>query len=76
MKETEAPKAADVLQEDSTVAAAAPSGTGGRDTDPALEPDRDQIARLAYSYWEARGGEGGSPEDDWFRSERELRAAK
>jgi hypothetical protein len=38
-----------------------------------LEQDsgREEIARLAYSYWEARGG-GGSPEDDWFRAEREL----
>jgi Protein of unknown function (DUF2934) len=32
------------------------------------------IARLAHSYWEARGGTGGSPEDDWLRAERELNA--
>jgi len=35
---------------------------------------RDEIARLAYSYWEARGGSGGSAEDDWYRAERELLA--
>ncbi len=34
----------------------------------------DAIAALAYSYWEARGFEGGSPEEDWFRAERELRS--
>ena len=28
---------------------------------------------LAYSYWLARGCEGGSPEEDWLRAERELR---
>ena len=35
--------------------------------------DREAIARLAYSYWEARGFVGGSPEEDWLRAERELR---
>ena len=35
--------------------------------------DSEEIARLAYSYWEARGFEGGSPEEDWFRAEEELK---
>ena len=39
---------------------------------PAREITRDDIARLAWSYWEARGYQGGSPEEDWFRAEREL----
>ena len=34
----------------------------------------EDIATLAFSYWEARGYQGGSPEEDWFRAERELRA--
>jgi len=34
--------------------------------------DHEEIARLAYSYWEARGCPGGSPEEDWFRAENEL----
>jgi len=38
-------------------------------------PSREDIARLAYSYWEARGCQGGSPEEDWVRAERELAAA-
>jgi hypothetical protein len=29
---------------------------------------------LAYSYWEARGYNGGSSEEDWLRAEHELRA--
>jgi hypothetical protein len=36
-------------------------------------PTYEEIAELAYSYWEARGGMGGSPWEDWFRAERELK---
>jgi hypothetical protein len=36
-------------------------------------PTFDQISRLAYSYWEARGCQGGNPDEDWIRAERELR---
>jgi hypothetical protein len=35
-------------------------------------PTHDEIASLAYSYWEARGCQGGSPEEDWFRAVGEL----
>ena len=35
-------------------------------------PAHEEIACLAYSYWEARGCRGGSPWEDWFRAEREL----
>ena len=35
--------------------------------------DREAVARLAYSYWEARGFIGGSPEEDWLRAEKEIR---
>jgi hypothetical protein len=35
-------------------------------------PSHDEIAHLAYAYWEARGGRGGSPLEDWFDAEREL----
>ena len=37
-------------------------------------PAPEQIAHLAYFYWEARGYQGGSPEEDWLRAEQELRA--
>jgi len=36
----------------------------------------EEIARLAHSYWEARGCEGGSPEEDWHRAEAELKARR
>ena len=32
----------------------------------------DQIARIAYGYWEARGFQPGCPEQDWLRAEREY----
>lgn len=34
--------------------------------------DPQRIADLAYSYWEARGGSGGSAEEDWLRAEQAL----
>jgi hypothetical protein len=36
-------------------------------------PSHDEIAALAYTYWLGRGCQGGSPELDWQRAERELR---
>jgi hypothetical protein len=35
-----------------------------------LQPE--EIAKLAYSYWQERGGHHGSPEQDWVRAEQEL----
>lgn len=34
--------------------------------------DHDAIACLAYSYWEARGYQGGSQIEDWARAEKEF----
>jgi hypothetical protein len=41
--------------------------------DRVAAPSESEVAELAYSYWEARGGQGGSPWEDWFRAERELK---
>ena len=41
-------------------------------SDPSLHK---AVARLAYSYWEARGFQGGSAEEDWLRAEAELQLA-
>ena len=35
---------------------------------------QERIALLAYTYWEKRGCQGGSPEEDWYRAEREIRS--
>ena len=37
------------------------------------EADHRQIAELAYCYWCDRGRPHGSPEDDWFRAEHDLK---
>ena len=39
-----------------------------------MQPDHAEVARVAYSYWERRGYQGGSPQEDWLRAERELRS--
>jgi len=39
------------------------------------DPLHESIARLAYALWEARGCQGGTPEEDWFRAELEIRAS-
>jgi hypothetical protein len=37
-----------------------------------LKPSREEIERLAKSYWEARGYQDGYAEQDWARAEKEL----
>ena len=54
-----------------------PTATTATDADITLTYSvvaSDEIAKLAYSYWEARGCQGGSPEEDWLRAEQELSA--
>ena len=36
----------------------------------------EQVAKLAHSYWAARGYDHGSHEDDWFRAEQELKMSR
>jgi hypothetical protein len=36
--------------------------------------DREKIALMAYTYWEQRGCQGGSSDEDWYRAEREITA--
>jgi len=38
----------------------------------AYQPTHEDVAALAYSYWVARGYQGGTAEEDWLRAEREL----
>ena len=35
---------------------------------------RNPVRELAFQFWTERGCPEGSPEDDWFRAERELRS--
>lgn len=35
-------------------------------------PSREEIARLAYYFYETRGGQHGQDVDDWLAAEEEL----
>jgi hypothetical protein len=37
------------------------------------DPEPEEIARLAYQYWQQRGCPTGTPEEDWFRAEQEIK---
>lgn len=39
----------------------------------ARAPEHEKVCQLAYRYWQERGCPDGSPEDDWYRAERDLR---
>lgn len=40
--------------------------------DITLARGAQDIAALAYQYWQARGYPDGSSEEDWFRAERDI----
>ncbi len=39
-------------------------------------PESEEVALVAYLYSEARGFQGGSPEEDWLRAEAEVRSRR
>lgn len=51
--------------------AARPTSGDVADSAPAA-PTHEEIATLAYHYWESRGRPIGSPEEDWLRAERDV----
>jgi len=51
----------------------APTMARETDEESNLAPQNEEIAKLAYSLWEARGGVGGSAEEDWLAAEADLR---
>jgi Protein of unknown function (DUF2934) len=72
-------------RETRTVAKATKSAVAGTRTQPSqvsapmdvLEPeDQQEIAILAYHFWQERGCPIGSPEEDWFRAEQSLKATQ
>jgi hypothetical protein len=56
--------------------AAEPVQTSIAQVKAAVAPSHEEIAVVAYHYWELRGRPFGSPEEDWFRAERELLSAR
>ena len=67
-------RAAVAASEDAPVTLPEPSAESAATPVPAA-PSREDIARLAYSVWEARGCQGGSAEEDWLCAEQMLSAA-
>jgi hypothetical protein len=47
--------------------------TGEVNRDSPTAASHEEIARLAYILWQARGGCDGEAEQDWFEAERQLR---
>jgi hypothetical protein len=43
---------------------------------PSETVSQEGIARLAYALWQARGCPDGSPEQDWFAAEQQIRASQ
>ena len=61
------------IQAEPALAAVTPAPTSSSEDSSG---EHEIIARLAYSYWESRGCQGGSPEEDWLRAEAEYRASR
>ena len=45
---------------------------GKNTSDMAPRPSRDEAARLAYEFYEARGRQDGHDIDDWLSAEQQL----
>ena len=60
-------KAADIITADATGEWGMGKYTGRR-----LSPTHDEIARLAFSFYESRGRQDGYHIEDWLRAEQEL----
>ena len=54
-----------------TELAIAPTGVG-KNTGHRTSPTHDEIAQLAFSFYESRGRQEGHQLEDWLRAEEEL----
>ena len=62
------------FETETTPTSSAPFGRGNGQPQPyGRQPTQQEIARRAYEIY--KSGKGGTPEDNWFRAERELRGA-
>jgi hypothetical protein len=41
-----------------------------------FSPTQDEVAALADEFWKQRGRQLGSPDEDWFRAEREIKHSR
>jgi hypothetical protein len=68
----------DTVKQSRKTGLSAPTPAAATHSDPPKQPSykpvaHDEIAKLAYSFWAARGFQYGSPEEDWLRAERQLK---
>ncbi len=63
------PEPVQAAQPETAVPSPAPSNEPAPSNGVSLQ---EQIAQLAYSYWEARGRLPGNPDEDWLRAEQEI----
>lgn len=56
-----------------TASAGAASTTAGTFPADFTPSERAEVERLAYFYWQERGCQHGSPDEDWYRAEQEVR---
>lgn len=52
------------------------SGGKNQSKGDAMQISTDDIAALAYELWQERGCPEGSPEEDWYRAEQELKTGE
>jgi hypothetical protein len=62
----------EIISKTSSKMAAAESPDATQDLAGSEISIQEKVALLAYRYWEERGCQGGSPEEDWLRAEREI----
>jgi hypothetical protein len=67
--------AAPVAEALAAVSESSSTGLSSTPRDSQQPVSHQQIAELAHSFWSSRGHSHGSPEDDWFRAERQLTSA-
>ena len=53
-----------------------PSNANARDALALDHMEEKALAQLAYIYWEERGEPTGSPNEDWFRAEQEIKSRR
>jgi hypothetical protein len=59
-----------------TAGTATPEPSAETPATQAAVANREEIARLAYRLWDERGRPEGSPDEDWFRAEKQLLDAR
>jgi hypothetical protein len=70
------PVAAPAASEPVERAAVATAAAAAAETLALTEAEQDEVARLAYTYWEERGRTHGSPDEDWYRAVQEVKGRR